>query len=73
MPEIDLAHGGGEPRLMRSRPLSYAEMAVYDVVVIVTDHRYFDPDQILRHARRIVDTRNLTAGPGRSNHKVVKL
>jgi UDP-N-acetyl-D-mannosaminuronate dehydrogenase len=52
---------------MQSRPLSYAEMGTYDVVVIVTDHRYYEPEQILRHARRIVDTRNLTAGAGRNN------
>ena len=73
VPEIDLAHGGGEARLMQSRPLSYAEMGTYDVVVIVTDHRYYEPEQILRHARRIVDTRNLTASAGRNNPKVVKL
>ena len=73
VPEIDIAHGTGTPHPVHSRPLSYAEMATYDVVVIVTDHRYFDVEQILRHARRIVDTRNLTANGGRTNPKVVKL
>ena len=73
VPEIDLAHGGGAPRPMRSRPLSYAEMGTYDAVVIVTDHRYYDVDQILRHARRIVDTRNLTGKGGHAHPKVVKL
>jgi UDP-N-acetyl-D-glucosamine dehydrogenase len=73
VPELDLAHGGGAPRVLQSRPLSYAEMATYDAVVIVTDHKYYDAEQILKHARRVVDTRNLTAAAGHRHPKVVKL
>jgi UDP-N-acetyl-D-glucosamine dehydrogenase len=41
-----------------SSPLSAASLAEADCVVIVTDHRVFDYDTIVRHARLIVDSRN---------------
>jgi UDP-N-acetyl-D-mannosaminuronate dehydrogenase len=33
-----------------------------DCVVIVTNHSYFDVPWIIREARSIVDTRNMTQG-----------
>ncbi|MFN3200094.1 MAG: nucleotide sugar dehydrogenase [Bradymonadia bacterium] len=75
VPRIGLGGHGGQMTL-ESVPLDYEAMADYDCAVIVTDHRYFDADQILTRCQRIVDTRNLT---GRSDaaaavmEKVVKL
>jgi UDP-N-acetyl-D-glucosamine dehydrogenase len=38
--------------------LTAEALASADCAVIVTDHRVFDYDAIVRHARLIVDTRN---------------
>ena len=70
--ELALGHHGDGPRL-RSVELDYAALGDYDCVVIITDHRYFDAAHITEHARRIVDTRNLTGAAGREDSKVVKL
>jgi UDP-N-acetyl-D-glucosamine dehydrogenase len=43
---------------MRSLALTPDTLASADCVVVVTDHRVFDYDAIVRHARVIVDTRN---------------
>jgi UDP-N-acetyl-D-glucosamine dehydrogenase len=55
---------------MQSVPLSDQALTQADCVVIVTDHRVFDYEQILRHARLIVDTRNAIKPP---NGRVFKL
>ncbi len=44
-----------------SRPLTPEFLAGQDCVVIVTDHSAYDFDEIVRHARLVVDTRNATA------------
>ena len=41
--------------------LSAEELAAADLVVVHTDHSAYDPAMIVRHARRVFDTRNLTA------------
>ncbi|MDZ7314488.1 MAG: nucleotide sugar dehydrogenase [candidate division KSB1 bacterium] len=43
-----------------------------DVVVITTDHSVYDPEFIVKHARAIVDTRNLTKNI-KNNEKITKL
>ncbi len=43
---------------MSSVPLDEATLRAADCVLIVTDHRATDWDQIARHARLVVDTRN---------------
>jgi UDP-N-acetyl-D-glucosamine dehydrogenase len=61
------------PRMRRhslrldSAPLTPEFLAGQDCVVIVTDHSTYDFEEIVRHARLVVDTRNATAGcePGR--------
>lgn len=76
VPEIALGGHGGQMRL-RSVPLDYDALAGYDCAVIVTDHRYFDADEIVRRCPRVVDTRNLTGrstvDPALITEKVVKL
>ena len=63
----------GEGLVLESVKLDYAALADFDCVVIVTDHSYYDADQILSNATRIVDTRNLTKAAGTADPKVVKL
>ncbi len=59
-------------RVAHSQPLTADWLAAQDAVVIVTDHRAFDYDFILEHARLVVDTRNATKGhSGRA--RVVRL
>jgi UDP-N-acetyl-D-glucosamine dehydrogenase len=55
---------------LHSTPFTAATLAAADCVVIITDHRVFDYDAIVKHAALIVDTRNAikTADP-----KVIKL
>ena len=64
-------HGHGEH--LTSVELYYSRIADYDCTLIVTVHDYFYVDQVLDHARRIVDTRNLTGTAGRLDPKVVKI
>jgi UDP-N-acetyl-D-glucosamine dehydrogenase len=48
---------------LTSVPLTPATLAAADCAVIVTDHRSFDYDAIVRHARLIVDSRNAIKRP----------
>jgi UDP-N-acetyl-D-glucosamine dehydrogenase len=43
---------------LTSTPLTPERLAALDCVVIVTDHRVFDYDALVRQARLIVDSRN---------------
>jgi UDP-N-acetyl-D-glucosamine dehydrogenase len=45
---------------LHSQPLSSGLLQAADCVVIVTDHSYYDTEWIVREARCIVDTRNMT-------------
>jgi len=45
---------------LRSQPLDSALLQAADCVVIVTDHSYYDTAWIVREARSLVDTRNMT-------------
>jgi UDP-N-acetyl-D-glucosamine dehydrogenase len=45
---------------LHSQPLSSGLLQAADCVVIVTDHSYYDTAWIVREARCIVDTRNMT-------------
>ncbi len=49
-------------RTLYSQPLSSGLLQAADCVVIVTDHSYYDVSWIVREARCIVDTRNMTRG-----------
>ncbi len=55
---------------MTSSPL---EPALYDCVVIVTDHSGIDYDQLVDDADLVVDLRNATGANGRRSDKVWKL
>jgi UDP-N-acetyl-D-glucosamine dehydrogenase len=47
-------------------------IAEADCVLIATDHSAYDYDRIVRHARRVVDTRNATRSVRQSRNKIVK-
>ena len=58
---------------MRSTPLTAAQLARSECVVILTNHSNVDYALILRHAPVIVDTRNQYGQSGRTASNVVKL
>jgi len=45
---------------MRSVALDRATLAAVDCVVIVTDHKVFDYDEIVLQSKLVIDTRNAT-------------
>jgi UDP-N-acetyl-D-glucosamine dehydrogenase len=47
---------------IRSVALTPKNIAGYDAVIIVTDHAGIDYAEVVRHGKRVVDTRNVTAG-----------
>jgi len=58
-------------RKLKSVPLTPTRLRSFDCVVVATAHRQFAYDQILRHARGVVDTRN--AFKNRRSPKIVRL
>ncbi len=59
--------------ILESQPLSSDVLARYDVVVIVTDHSAVNYQWLVDHARRVVDTRNATAGITQGRERIMKL
>jgi UDP-N-acetyl-D-glucosamine dehydrogenase len=49
-------------RELRSQPLNDSLLQSPDCVVIVTNHQYYNAAAIVREARCIIDTRNMTKG-----------
>lgn len=60
-------------RRLESVPLSPRTLGAADCVIIVTDHQSFDWDWIVANSKRIVDTRNATAGVRADTSHVVRL
>lgn len=57
-------------RVYRALPLSAEMLDGYDCVVLMTDHDAFDIPFIVRHARCIIDTRNMTRGITEGREKI---
>jgi UDP-N-acetyl-D-glucosamine dehydrogenase len=57
VPELRI---GGQ--VLTNQPLSSGLLQAADCVAVVTDHSYYDIPVIVREARAIVDTRNMTKG-----------
>lgn len=55
---------------MRSVPLTPANLKKYDCVLIATDHSCIDYDQLVAHAKLVVDTRNATGRKRRGKHVI---
>jgi len=68
VPEITVA-GKTYKSLSLTRELLQAQ----DVVVITADHDEYDAEFIVKHAKAVVDTRNLTKNINNDLHKIVKL
>jgi UDP-N-acetyl-D-glucosamine dehydrogenase len=49
-------------RTLQSQPLSSGLLQAADCIALVTDHNYYDVSWIVREARSVVDTRNMTKG-----------
>lgn len=54
-----ISHAGGR---LTSTPLTDEEIERADCVLVVTDHKVLDYPKIVRDAKLVVDTRNVTAG-----------
>jgi UDP-N-acetyl-D-glucosamine dehydrogenase len=61
----------GDGRTLKS--VKPDRLAGYDAVVIVTDHRAFDYNAIVKQAKLVIDTRNATKGVKEGRSKIVKL
>ena len=57
---------------MSSIELSPERLTEYDAVVIVTDHSSLDYEEVVRHARLVVDTRNATRTVRENREKIVR-
>jgi UDP-N-acetyl-D-mannosaminuronate dehydrogenase len=47
-----------------------ADLAAYDLVLLLTAHAEFEPRRLVSEARLVVDTRNATGGLGEFRHVV---
>jgi UDP-N-acetyl-D-glucosamine dehydrogenase len=68
--EVVQMEGG---RSLRNTALTPANLARFDIVLIVTDHSAVDYARVVRHAKLVLDTRNATRGLAASGSKVHKL
>jgi UDP-N-acetyl-D-glucosamine dehydrogenase len=57
---------------LNSRPLEPDFLASQDCVLISTDHSAYDYDQLVKHSRLVVDTRNATKGVTVGREKIRK-
>ncbi len=56
---------------MTSKKLSAKMLTNYDVVLISTNHSYYDYDWIVKNAKLVVDTRNATGAVRRGRSKII--
>jgi UDP-N-acetyl-D-glucosamine dehydrogenase len=72
VPEIPVTREYAELAGRRSIPLDADQVAIYDAVLIATDHDDIDYRSLVRHARLVIDTRNACQRAGVLDDKVVK-
>ncbi len=68
VPQLDV-----DGRMMKSSNLTEELLQSSDCVLIVADHSSFDYEMIVRHAKRIVDTRNATRDVSVGRERIVVL
>jgi UDP-N-acetyl-D-glucosamine dehydrogenase len=56
----------------KSRPLDATMLETFDAIFVVTDHDAVDYELIAKHAKLIVDTRNVYARRGLKTDKIIK-
>ncbi|HYH69547.1 MAG TPA: nucleotide sugar dehydrogenase [Urbifossiella sp.] len=72
VPELPrMRHWPNLPALA-SQPITPEYLAAQDAVLIATDHTAYDYEQIVRHSRLVIDTRNATKGVKEGREKVVR-
>ena len=57
---------------LESVPLDEQRLRAADAVLVVTDHSDYDPEFIVRHARLVGDTRDLTGKVPEGRERIVK-
>ena len=57
---------------MESTPLTPANLASFDCVLIATDHSAYDPEFLVKHSKMVLDTRNLTKNVVDGREKIFK-
>lgn len=62
-----------EGRKYTSQPIDGKKLAEYDAVVICTDHRCFDYQDIVNRSQLVIDTRNACKGVSTGREKIRKL
>lgn len=60
-------------QMLTSRSLSSGVLRSFDCVVITADHSSFNYDWIVRHARKVFDTRNATSHVEQHRDKIIRL
>ncbi len=61
-----------KPIELRSLPLTPELLAAQDAVVIVTDHSKVDYKKVVKHAKLVIDSRNVTEGVAGREGKVIR-
>ena len=69
-PRVPQIQVGGQ--LLKSVAWAQADLAAYDLVVVLTAHPEFEPARLVRDARLVLDTRNATGALGDVRH-VIKI
>jgi UDP-N-acetyl-D-glucosamine dehydrogenase len=69
-PRVPQIQVGGQ--LLKSVAWAEADLAAYDLVVLLTAHPEFEPARLVRDARLVLDTRNATGALGDFRH-VIKI
>ena len=67
-PRVAQVQVGGH--LLKSVVWEQADLAAYDLVLLLTAHPEFDPQRLVADARLVVDTRNATGSLGEFRHVV---
>lgn len=57
---------------MKSTSFEYSKLMDYDCVVIITDHTFYDWNEIVKNSQLIVDTRNVTTNINGSKATIIK-
>ncbi|MGH7384794.1 MAG: nucleotide sugar dehydrogenase [Candidatus Rokuibacteriota bacterium] len=65
VPQIQVA---GQP--LKSVAWEHADLAAYDLVVLLTAHPEFEPARLVQEARLVLDTRNATGALGAFRHVI---
>jgi UDP-N-acetyl-D-glucosamine dehydrogenase len=67
-PRVPQVQVGGH--LLKSVAWEQADLAAYDLVLLLTAHAEFDPRRLIGEARLVVDTRNATGALGEFRHVI---